>query len=231
MPKVKLKSFLPHKTLSSKFWNKDETIKEDMRTALLEIADEFLTYLKVIVDVSDITFTGSYANYNYTPYSDVDLHIVIEFADVANNEELVKGFMAAKKEYWNNKYDITLKNVDVELYPQDQQEPHYSSGVFSLQNNAWINKPQKFLKNPDITAVRKKVNMLKKEIDDVIDSENIDDVRRVIEKIKKMRKAGLEKSGEMSSENITFKALRSDGSIQKLYDNKFKLFSDSLSIK
>ena len=161
MPKIRFNSFLPHEKLSSKIWLNDNEIIPDVRKALLNIAGEFLDYLKIDLDVSDITLTGSYANYNYTPFSDLDLHVIIEFADVSDNEVLVKGFMSAKKSYWNDKYDININDINVELYPQDESEPHYSSGVYSLENNEWINKPQRFLKNPDISAVSKKVDILK----------------------------------------------------------------------
>ena len=35
-----------------------------------------------------------------------------------------------------------------------------------------------------------------------------------------MRSAGLERSGELSNENITYKVIRSMGLLQKLFDNK-----------
>ena len=84
MSKLKLKSFLPHDKLSPKLWLESGKMKEQVREALLLISNEFLDYLKIDVDVSDITITGSYANYNYTPYSDIDLHIIIEFAEIVS---------------------------------------------------------------------------------------------------------------------------------------------------
>ena len=47
MSQLNIKSFLPHSSLSDKIWNKDETMKEDVRLSLSKIAQEFLNYLKV----------------------------------------------------------------------------------------------------------------------------------------------------------------------------------------
>ena len=45
-----------------------------------------------------------------------------------------------------------------------------------------------------------------------------------------MRKAGLEKSGEMSTENIVYKLLRSSNYLQDLFDKKYELYGASLSL-
>ena len=230
MSDVNIRSFLPHEKLSQKFWDEDQKLKPEVREALLNIASEFLEYLKIDVDVSDITFTGSYSNYNYTPYSDIDLHIVIEFADVNDNEELVKGFMSAKKSYWNDKYDIEVLGAEVEIYPQDAAEEHISSGVYSIENDEWVVKPDKFQKKPNTKAAYKKFKMLSDQIDDVLNSDDEKEVERILKKIKKMRQSGLSKSGEMSIENIAYKMLRSKNLIQKLFDKKFKLYGDSISL-
>ena len=230
MAQPQIKQFMPHDKLSSKIWQNDNTIKPDVREALLNIAQEFLEYLGIALDITDVTFTGSYANYNYTPYSDIDLHIIIEFADITNNEELIEGFMSAKKSYWNDKYDITVEGIEVEIYPQDKSEEHISSGVYSIDDNEWVVSPKKFLKEPNTSAAKKKADMLRRDINSAIKSEDLKEIERLIEKVKKIRASGLERSGEMSTENIAYKILRSDNLIQKLYDSKFKAYSVSLSI-
>jgi predicted nucleotidyltransferase len=230
MSKVNMNSFLPHNKLSSKLWKPDGMMKEEIRDALLVIANEFLDYLKIDVDVVDITVTGSYANYNYTPFSDIDLHIVIEFADISDNEELIEGFMSAKKSYWNDRYNITVEGIEVELYPQNADELHISSGVYSIEKDEWVNKPEKFVKEPNTKSAKKKADLLSREITKAIESEDLKEIERLIEKIKKMRSSGLERSGEMSTENIAYKILRSNNLIQDLYDSKFNAYSVSISI-
>jgi predicted nucleotidyltransferase len=230
MSELNMRSFLPHDELSKKIWEDDENMRPDVQKALENIANEFLDYLKIDVDVEDVTFTGSYANYNYTPYSDIDLHIVIDFDKISNDEDLVEGFMNAKKSYWNDRYDITVNGIEVEIYPQDSSEEHVSSGVYSIDQEKWIVKPEKFQKEPNLKSANKKFQMLKREISSAVESEDLKSVERLLKKLRNMRKSALNKSGEMSVENIAYKMLRSEDLIQKLYDSKFSLYGDSISL-
>jgi predicted nucleotidyltransferase len=230
MSELNMRSFLPHDELSKKIWKDDENMRPDVQKALENIANEFLDYLKIDVDVEDVTFTGSYANYNYTPYSDIDLHIVIDFDKISNDEDLVEGFMNAKKSYWNDRYDITVNGIEVEIYPQDSSEEHVSSGVYSIDQEKWIVKPEKFQKEPNLKSANKKFQMLKREISSAVESEDLKSVERLLKKLRNMRKSALNKSGEMSVENIAYKMLRSEDLIQKLYDSKFSLYGDSISL-
>ena len=230
MSEFNMRSFLPHNELSKKIWEDNEIMRPDVRKALENIANEFLDYLKIDVDVEDITFTGSYANYNYTPYSDIDLHIVVDFDKISSDEDLVEGFMNAKKSYWNDRYDITVNGIEVEIYPQDSSEEHVSSGVYSIDQEKWIVKPEKFQKEPNLKSANKKFQMLKREISSAIESEDLKSIERLLKKLRDMRKSALKKSGEMSVENIAYKMLRSEDLIQKLYDSKFNLYGDSISL-
>ena len=230
MSELNMRSFLPHDELSKKIWEDDENMRPDVQKALENIANEFLNYLKIDVDVEDVTFTGSYANYNYTPYSDIDLHIVIDFDKISSDEDLVEGFMNAKKSYWNDRYDITVNDIEVEIYPQDSSEEHVSSGIYSIDQEKWIIKPEKFQKEPNLNSANKKFQMLKREISSAIETEDLASVERLIKKIRDMRKSALSKSGEMSVENIAYKMLRSENLIQKMYDLKFNLYGDSISL-
>ena len=230
MSEINMRSFLPHDKLSKKVWKDEEYMRPDVQKALENIANEFLDYLNIDVDVEDITFTGSYANYNYTPYSDIDLHIVIDFDKVSSDEDLVDGFMNAKKSYWNDRYDIKVNGIEVEIYPQDSSEEHVSSGVYSIEQEKWLVRPEKFQKEPNLKSANKKFKMLEREISSAIETNDLQSVERLIKKLRDMRKSALSKSGEMSVENIAYKMLRSKNLIQKLYDKKFKLYGDSISL-
>jgi len=233
MTNPQIKQFIPHDHLSSKVWKDDNTIRSDVRDALLNIAQEFLQYLNLPLDVTDITFTGSYANYNYTAYSDIDLHIIVDLSNVDSEsiETLIKRFLAAKKDLFNDRYTIEVNGIDVELYPQDAAEPHVSSGIFSLDDNKWLVKPVRFTTKPDIKLAEKKYLMLRNEIELLLEEDStLPQIERLIEKIKNMRKAGLERGGEMSIENIAYKLIRSAGDLQKLFNKKYELYGNSLSL-
>ena len=229
----KIKNHLPHRELSVKLW-KEEKLKPEIREQLLRIADVFIEYLGVPIDVIDITMTGSYANYNYTPYSDIDLHIIVDPAGINKDVDLVEEFLKAKRQFWNDRHDIRVLNIEVELYAQDKDEPHASSGVYSVKEDKWIEKPKKFRKEFDRSNVSKKVKYFKRLIDIEIEeakmNRDIKGLERLIKKIRDMRSAGLEKSGEMADENIIYKVLRSEGDIQKLYDMKDNVFDVELSL-
>lgn len=229
----KIKQHLPHEELSVKLW-KEEKLKPEIREQLLKIADVFIEYIGVPIDVVDITMTGSYANYNYTPYSDIDLHIIVDPAGINKDVDLVEEFLKAKRQYWNDRHDIRVLNIEVELYAQDKDEPHASSGVYSVKEDKWLEKPKKFRKEFDRSNVSKKVKYFKRLIDIEIEeakmNRDIKGLEKLIKKIRDMRSAGLEKSGEMADENIIYKVLRSEGDIQKLYDMKDNVFDVDLSL-
>lgn len=229
----KIKQHLPHDELSVKLWKEDK-LKPDIREQLLEISDAFVDYLGISIDVIDVTFTGSYANYNYTPYSDIDLHIIVDPKSINRDVDLVEEFLKAKKKLFNFRHDIRVLNIEVELFAQDVNMKSVESGVYSIKDDKWLTKPNKFRKSFDKQNVLKKVKYLRRqinmEIDEAKNTRNTADLDKLIKKINNMRQAGLDKGGEMSDENIIYKILRSEGDIQKLYDMRDNVFDVDLSL-
>ena len=69
-----------HNRLNPKIWGRDEHLLPEVHEKLMAIAENFREFLGVgDLDVRDITISGSNAAYNYTPHSDIDLHLVVEF--------------------------------------------------------------------------------------------------------------------------------------------------------
>ena len=65
--------------LNDKIWNKDLTINQKVRKNLLQIAKDFIEFIKIKnLKIIDIVLTGSIANYNWHSKSDIDLHIIID---------------------------------------------------------------------------------------------------------------------------------------------------------
>ena len=121
-------SFDTHEVLEPGIWQLGELNKK-IRVTLLKIAQDFIDGLPVEVDVGDITLTGSIANYYWSNYSDVDLHIIVDFLSVDENRVLVKSFFDNARMRWNDKHNIRIKGYDVEIYVEDSRETHKSSGV------------------------------------------------------------------------------------------------------
>jgi hypothetical protein len=235
-------ALLPHGTLSSSVWEPccNETmcefpmhycLRKEIRDALVRISNEFYIFLDIGAPVKDITFTGSLANFNYTQASDIDLHLIFDFQEIDENIDLVKSFLNAKKAIWNDNHDITIKGHEVELYSQDYSEPHHSTGVYSILHDEWIIEPIKKPVKINKHAIREKTKSIISQIDLALESP---DRRKNLEKLKvkirDMRKAGLERSGEFSIENLTFKMLRRLGYIDKVYSTSLSDFDKALSI-
>jgi len=240
-----IKSFYVKDELNPKIWDNpdnpsDAKMKEDIRKRLMEIANEFVGFLGLEIFVQDVTMTGSLANYNWSEFSDVDLHIMYDFDESGDKKELVQELFKIKKTLFNSTHDITVKGYDVELYVQDTNEPHISSGVYSVLYDEWIKEPSPEEVTIDEGKLKQKVDQWKDIIDLVIDDieEGDEDLETAVEKIdkvkdklKKYRTCGLEKNGEYSYENLVFKFLRRNGYIQKLFDFQNDIMDKRLSLE
>ena len=105
--------------------------------------------------IKDITLTGSLASFNWSDYSDVDLHILLDFNQF-ENPDLITDLVRNAASNWNNKHDIKIKGYEVEMYGQDANEPHHSLGVFSLQNNRFKDSHGVLTKRSIVGPLKKK---------------------------------------------------------------------------
>jgi len=231
-----VKSFHLKDELNPKVWD-DGEINQEIREQLLQIAQDFYESVELEADVKDIILTGSLANYNWSEkYSDYDLHILIDFKDINEDVELVKKYVDSAKNVWNGLHDIKIAGYEVEVYIQDVNEEHKSSGIYSLLNDEWDVKPSKVDFEPDEEAIKEKAKSAMMMVDDL--EEDVDGdydkfqekTKKVWDKIKNYRKSGLAtEGGEFSTGNLVFKLLRRNGYIEKIlklrrksYDNQFK---------
>jgi peptidoglycan hydrolase-like protein with peptidoglycan-binding domain/predicted nucleotidyltransferase len=215
------------------------TMRPKVRSRLLEIANIFIEFIGVDIVVDNVIMTGSLANYNWSKYSDVDLHVMVDFKQFTEEElPLYKELFILKKTIFNDKHNITIFGYDVELYVQDSNEEHFSSGVYSVLNDEWINEPKQEDVKIDTTLIKSKSQQWMNIIDGVIDNvkdETIEDATEIIkkyrDKLKKYRTCGLEEGGEYSDENLVFKVLRRNGYIEKLINLQNKHTDKKLSLK
>ena len=235
-----LNSFSVQETLNPKIWqNPDDPQKSKMipkvKNALMRIAEEFIEYLGEEVFVEDIVLTGSLSNFNWSEFSDFDLHIIVDFQQFEDESPLYKELYNLKKQVFNDKHDIKIFGYDVELYAQDNEEPHFATGVYSVMDDEWVTKPKKLENEIDKSVLEKKIKNWTEKIDKVIETNEYEDDKKIIdsikEKLKDYRKSGLEKEGELSYENLVFKFLRRSGHIEKLFDISNKALDKELSIE
>jgi murein DD-endopeptidase MepM/ murein hydrolase activator NlpD len=239
-----ISSFSLQETLNPKIWDnyanpKKASLKPEIRKKLLEIAHEFMDFIDVEFFVDDIIFTGSLSNFNWSDFSDVDLHLEVDFMQFDRDSvELYRELFNLKKLLFNTNHDITIKGFEVELYVQDIIEPHTSGGIYSVLYDEWVVIPEKKDVTIDKNLLRRKITAWTKKIDEVTEQVKNDDydesiilIKELRDKIKKYRKAGLEDKGEFSYENLVFKYLRRGKYIERLIDLSHKLKDKKLSLE
>ena len=238
-----IKSFESQDELNPKIWEKKGNsykMRSEVREKLLETSNIFIDFLGVDVVITDIIMIGSLVNYNWSKYSDIDLHVVVNFNQFpTNSQDLYIEFFDLKKVIFNQKHNIKLFGYDVECFVQKEDETTFSSGIYSILYDMWMNKPKKSgTESIDKELLKEKAKKWMRIIDSLID--NIEDedpeeikilVKKYKEKLKNFRNCGLEKNGEMSLENLVFKLLRRNGYIEKLYDAPTKIIDKKLSMK
>ncbi len=162
---------LPNERAMSDPKGQMETMRPKVRERLIDIADEFIDFLGVDVIVSDVMMTGSLANYNWSQFSDIDLHIIVDFEQFSDRElPLYEELFKLKKTLFNDKHDIKIYGYDVELYVQNDVEVHFSSGEYSVLFDEWKNKPKKEKVKIDTELIQNKSKHWMKIIDEVIDN-------------------------------------------------------------
>ena len=217
-----------HDELNPKLWDGLE-LKPDVKEKLNEIAEAFKEYLDIPEDaILDIRITGSSASYNYTEYSDLDLHLIIDYEKVHEDCPLVEGYLWSYKSQFNANHDISIYDVPVELYAEDSKQEAISNGVYSLMEDRWLKEPKKIPPTDNDEDVQAKYQELKDAIDKCDDSEVANEL---LDKIYTMRKSGLAEVGEFSTENMAFKLLRNDGNIDKLKKLKKEKVDKQLSLE
>jgi len=223
--------------LEPKLWSGDK-LKPQFKERLVEIAEDFIDNLPFPVEIRDVRFTGSLANYNWSKYSDIDLHIVIDFTDIDDNKGLVKEMFDSKRLRWNENHNIKVKGYDVELYVEDVNEEHSSSGIYSIMTDEWIQHPEQIDRSIDLETAKKKASDIEQQIASVerlFDSGEFEKVMRHVDRIKNkirsMRQAGLETEDmEFSPENIAFKLLRRNDLLDTLTKLKYKAYDQSMTL-
>jgi hypothetical protein len=237
--KIDLSGFIMKDTLNHKIWD-GEKMKPEVRKNLLKLADDYFEGLTLDgVDIEDVTMTGSLANYNWSKYSDVDLHIVTDYDEIPVDKDLVLDFLKSKSGPWNKEHDITIYGFDVELYVQDMNEKHTSTGVYSILNDEWLIKPSKKDIKIDSIGIKQKANTLMDKVEDLYDDIHderdydkiVEKAQKIQDKIKKMRQSGLDSGGEFSMENMVFKVLRRNGTLDRLSDIKTLAYDKSLTLE
>jgi CxxC motif-containing protein len=241
-----VKSFEVRDSLSSDIFEKKDGeffMHKEIRDKLLEVVESFMEFIDIEFFIHDIILTGSLSNYNWSKYSDVDLHIMVDFDELDGSNktdsiaihDIMKNFFDTKRSLWNKQHKITIKGYDCEVYVQDVDEKHLATGIYSVLNNKWIITPEKTTQSIDKDLIISKAERFQNLIDKIDskfeDGDDVDwEIKSVKQSLKKFRQCGLDKGGEFSYENLAFKLLRRNGYIEKLLDIQTRSKDKKLSI-
>lgn len=205
-------------------------LNTEIKEKLLQIGKDFYADTETDAPLKDILFVGSLANYNWSDTSDFDVHVVIDFKDVDGNVELVEKLVNALKSKWNDEHDIHLKGHNVEVYIQDITKENRSTGVYSLMQDKWLSEPQKENIQIDKEKIQEKYNDTVRKINSAIKAQDINKLKAIVKDVYDMRQSGLDKSGELSTENLVFKILRNRNYIEKLKQEIINLYDKKQSL-
>jgi predicted nucleotidyltransferase len=215
--------------LNPAIWDNNK-LNPEIKEKLLQIGKDFYADTETDAPLKDVLFVGSLANYNWSDTSDFDVHVVIDFKEVDENVELVEKLVNALKSKWNDEHDIHLKGHNVEVYIQDVNKENRSTGVYSLMQDKWLSEPQKENIEIDKEKIQEKYNDFVRKINSAIKTQDIDKLKSIIKDVYDMRQAGLDKSGELSTENLVFKILRNRNYIEKLKQEIINLYDKKQSL-
>jgi hypothetical protein len=233
---VEPESFEKQPELDPKIWQ-DGMLNKNISKRLIRIANEFLDELEIGATMKDLRFTGSLANYNWSKYSDIDLHIVVDFSKIDENVELVEQFFYGAIWRWNELHKIMVYGHEVEIFVENVGHITHSGGIYSIMNSEWVVEPDPDKIEFDYSTARKKADAIETEIN-LIEKfvgekphAAIKSIGRLKERVRRMRRAGLHSPlQEYSVENIAFKILRREEMLDKLNDMKYDAYDSALSI-
>lgn len=224
--------------LNPKLFDKTGKMRGNVRSVLQRIAKEFIRYLDEYgTALSHVRVVGSSVSYNWNTMSDIDLHLVFDPEKITNCDvEVFRELLLSKKSLFNDKYDIKIYGIDVEVFPEMEGDDNKSDYVYSLDDNMFVkSKPPQDPNTNKVTAsnlVRELEGLIERVISIQDPSMLIKNASALKERISKMRKAGLyEPKGNFSEKNVAFKTLRSTGKLRKLSDAIDKAHSQLLSLK
>lgn len=240
---INVTEMMPKNELNEKFWVNGR-LNSKVRVRIMDIADDFIDFLNIKwVKPIDVIFTGSLANFNWTKFSDIDIHILIDFSKVYKDIDFVNDYFEMKKRIWSQEHDsLKIYGFPIELYVENSDNVSFSSGVFSIEKNKWIKFPSKFNENNiNEKFIKYKSSSIINKIDCLYDkskktnNENelnkiCSEAKKLFKKLKFERKKCLSENGEVGNWNIIYKIIRKNGRLEKLWNISSNIYDKINSI-
>jgi len=220
-----------NKHLDQNLWNEQKELDPEVRTILLKIAKDYYEGNKEIEGaLVDAYIVGSSANYNWTPDSDIDLHLVVDASKLDLEEETARSLFELMANKWNQNHAIKVKGHNLELYIQDINHNVRSSGIYSLTTGEWVKEPHPEKVEIDEENIKQKYRNMVARIDNAVQEQSVVKMKKVMEDLRNQRNTGLARAGEFSTENIVFKMLRRFGNIEKLKKATHQVYDREMTL-
>lgn len=242
---IDLSSFRKKDELMPNIWE-NGFLNSRIRLKLLDIADDFWKSVNLTwVEPKGVILTGSICNFNWSKFSDIDLHLIVDFNEIDDKTEFVRDYLDAKKNQWNDEHGgLRIMGFNVEVYVQNLDEMPQSGGIYDLEENDWLKMPSKDDIKPiglNKFSIKDKAAKIMTIIDDMYNTLNNttdsyeieqigDDASYLWKKVKNMRKSSLDSNGESGSGNIVYKILRRTNYLDKLWKLSNIVYDKSNSI-
>lgn len=247
-PNLHLDSFNVKKKLVDKFWV-EEKLNKDVKETIKAIVDSFMEFANIETSkIKKIILIGSICNYNWSKFSDVDVHIVIDYSKIDKRKDFVQEYFDSKKQLWNDEHQkLKIFGHKVEIYVQDINDEVSSDGEYDVTHDKWVSKPEKD-DSIDELVYSNKDKIKKKSLEIIKQISNVEKtvkketsksklkaqqnkVDELLNKLKELRKKGLSsKDGEYSVGNLVYKCVRRTGYFDKLWDLSVLIFDKMNSI-
>ena len=225
-----------HDTLNPKLWDENDNLRPLVKDRLIKIVDKYIESSNVITkdDVIDVELLGSNASYNYTPYSDLDIHLVVNMEDVSCDPALFQLACNAERSNFNKNYDFKIKGIDVELYVEDVHAGTASNGIYSLYKDEWIKFPSK-ITVPDYDNDEEYIKLLDswKSLAEttLANATSASEVQDYVNNLYNLRRTSIMTDGEFGKGNLVFKEIRNEGLLDELKQKQYELSSKELSLE
>lgn len=222
--------FQIHDTLNPKLW-RDNQLLPEVRQKIVDIVANFEEYVEIPIHIVDIVIVGSNASYNYTQYSDLDVHVIVNPEMVTDIPEDVQTIIYnMKKSSFNKEFDIKIKGISVELYVEDMHSSVVSNGIYSVCDDRWVKEPKQ---NSSITKhnIEKELENWIQKIEEAVTSGDAETIGNTIDLLYLMRKNSISIEGEYGKGNEVFKTLRDRGYLAKIKEALTQSISKNLSLE
>lgn len=221
-----------HDKLNPKIWNEDGTLRKEVEEKLHEIVDQFILELynsDIPIKVLDARLVGSNASFNYTENSDMDVHLIVNTQEASCDTNVLTLLYNYFKSNFNDKYDISIHGIPVELYIEDVGASAVSNGIYSIYDDEWIKYPEP-VEVPDID-ITDDFAVLERRYKNIIEDNDAEGAEELLDELYLRRKDSLATEGEYGKDNLLFKQFRSEGYLDGLKEVLNGITSKELSLE